>query len=169
MKKYAANILSLLRITLSLALIFAKPLSVWFYAIYLLCGLSDMTDGTVARRLGSESELGARLDSIGDIVFAAVCLVKLLPVMPIGTWLWIWLGAIALLRLINIISGLKIKKRAVMLHTRLNKITGTAVFLLPLTLGFADINVSAIPVCVLATLAAMDEGYRIRTLCVEDS
>ena len=48
MKKHIANIVTGSRIVLSLPLLFIPLTSSWFCVIYLLCGLSDMIDGTVA-------------------------------------------------------------------------------------------------------------------------
>ena len=61
MKKHIANIITGMRIVFSLPLLFIPLSSAWFYVFYLLCGLSDMVDGTVARRMGGASEFGARL------------------------------------------------------------------------------------------------------------
>ena len=38
-----------------------------------------MIDGTIARKSKSVSELGARLDTVADSAFVAVCFVKILP------------------------------------------------------------------------------------------
>ena len=38
-----------------------------------------MIDGAVARKTGTDSEFGAKLDTIADIVFTAVCMIKILP------------------------------------------------------------------------------------------
>ena len=120
-----------------------------------------MIDGTVARKTGKASEFGARLDSIADIVFIVVCLVKLIPVINIPVWLYVWIGIIALIRIINIVSGFIIQKRFVMLHTIMNKVTGFLLFILPLTMPFVKIKYTAIPVCTVATFAAIQEGYFI--------
>ena len=48
-------------------------------------------------------------------------------------------------------------------HTLLNKVTGLALFLLPLTLPFADLRYTGSFVCALAALAAVQEGHLIRT------
>ncbi len=40
-----------------------------------------MIDGTVARKTGTESEFGSKLDSTADLMFVTVCLLKLLPVL----------------------------------------------------------------------------------------
>ena len=54
-----------------------------FWALYALCGISDMVDGWLARNLQAESKTGAVLDSVADIVFVACCATRLLPVLEI--------------------------------------------------------------------------------------
>ena len=88
MKKHIANIITGSRIVLSLPLRFIPLTSAWFYVLYLLCGLSDMIDGTVARRTNSASELGAKLDTVSDFVFLSVALIKFVPHLHIQVWLW---------------------------------------------------------------------------------
>ena len=123
-----------------------------------------MIDGTVARKTGKVSDFGAKLDSIADIVFVVVCLIKLLPVINIPVWLYVWLGIIALIRIINIVSGYIMQKRISMLHTIMNRVTGFLLFILPMTLIFTEIKYTAIPVCAVETFAAIQEGHLIRTV-----
>ena len=158
-----ANLITSCRILLSLLLLFFPALSPGFYGLYLAAGLSDMLDGFVARRTNSASPLGAKLDSMADIVFLAVCLIKLLPVLALPVWLWVWVGLIALLRLVNVVSGFVRRKKLVLLHTRAYKLTGALLFLLPLSLGFLNIAYTAVPLCALASFAAIQEGHFIRT------
>ena len=158
-----ANLITSCRILLSLLLLFFPALSPGFFGIYLAAGLSDMLDGFVARRTNSASPLGARLDSMADLLFLAVCLLKLLPVLTLPVWLWVWVGMIALLRLANVVSGFVCRKKLVLLHTRANKLTGALLFLLPLSLGFLNISYIAVPLCALASFAAIQEGHFIRT------
>ena len=47
--------------------------SAWFYVLYLFCGLTDMIDGTIARKTGAVSKFGEKLDTAADFVFMAVC------------------------------------------------------------------------------------------------
>ena len=157
-----ANLITSCRILLSLLLLFFPALSPGFYGLYLAAGLSDMLDGFVARRTNSASPLGAKLDSMADIVFLAVCLIKLLPVLALPVWLWVWVGLIALLRLVNVVSGFVRRKKLVLLHTKANKLTGALLFLLPLSLGFLNIAYTAVPLCALASFAAIQEGHFIR-------
>ena len=78
-----ANALTICRIVLCVALLITEAFSPTFFLIYALAGLTDMLDGYVARRANSESGLGARLDSIADLVLVVVCLVKLLPAIDV--------------------------------------------------------------------------------------
>ena len=122
-----------------------------------------MLDGLVARKTDTVSKLGARLDTIADFVFAVVSLIKLLPVLRIPEWLYGWIGMIALIKVVNIISGFAVQKRFVAVHSVMNKVTGELLFLLPLTIPAVPLKYSAIVVCTAATFAAIQEGHFIRT------
>ena len=159
MKKHIANIITGSRIVFSLSLLFIPLSSVWFYVLYLLCGLSDMVDGTVARRTSSASEFGARLDTVSDFVFLSVALIKFLPHLHIPVWLWIWIGIIAMIKLGNAALGFVHTKKLISPHTILNKITGLLLFLLPVTINFVDLTYTLPIVCTAATVAAMHEWY----------
>ena len=160
--KYIANIITGSRIVFSIALLFFPPLSSAFYVLYAAAGLTDMIDGTVARKTNTVSSFGAKLDTIADYIFAVVCLIKLMPVLDIPAWLWIWIGGIALIKIINIISGVVLHKKLTAVHSVMNKVTGALCFLLPLTLSFFELKYSAIVVCSIATFAAIQEGHFIR-------
>ena len=159
MKKHIANIITTSRIVLSLPLLFIPLTSAWFYALYLLCGLSDMIDGTVARKTKSASEFGARLDTVSDFVFMTVALIKFVPYLHIPIWLWIWIGVIAMMKLGNAAWGFVCTKKFVSPHTVLNKIAGLLLFLLPVTISFVDLTYTLPIVCTLATVAAIHEVY----------
>ena len=118
-----------------------------------------MIDGTIARKTGAVSNLGARLDTIADFVFMAVCVVKLFPMINIPIWLWTWIAVIAIIKVMNTVLGFIRRKKLVALHTVLNKITGLLLFLLPLTLQFIIAACSFSVVCTIATIAALQEGY----------
>lgn len=158
-----ANIMTVGRMVIALLLFLTETFSIPFYVLYILCGQTDMADGFVARKTHTESQLGAKLDSIADIVFVVVSSIKILPMVHFKTWIWIWIAVIALIRLINMVVGYICQNRVVMLHTAANKITGLLLFILPIAMRFLDINYSVIPVCVVATFAALQEGYFIRT------
>ena len=158
-----ANTITFFRIAASIVLLFCPVFSPAFYAFYIAAGLSDMLDGFVARKTDTVSKLGARLDTIADFVLVVVCLIKLLPVLRIPAWLYIWIGIIALIKVVNIVSGFTVQKRLVAVHSIMNKTTGALLFLLPLTIPVVPLKYSAIVVCAVATFAAIQEGHFIRT------
>lgn len=162
-----ANFVTGLRIVYSLIMLYFPVFTPGFNTCYLLAGITDMVDGSVARRFGTESEFGEKLDTVADIIFVAASLYKLLPAIALATGIWIWTGIIAVVKVINIISGFVVQKRFVAVHSLANKITGIALFLLPLTLPFVDIKYTAVLVCMLATFAAVQEGHFIRTKGIE--
>ena len=158
-----ANAISIIRIPASIALLFCRAFSPAFYVFYIAAGLSDMLDGFVARKTDTVSKLGTRLDTIADFVFVVVCLIKLLPILSVPAWLYGWIGIIALIKVVNIVSGFAVQKRFVAVHSVMNKATGALLFLLPLTIPAVPLKYSAIVVCAVATFAAIQEGHFIRT------
>ena len=163
MKKQIANIITSCRILGSIVLLFCPVFSDRFYVLYLFCGLTDMVDGTIARKTGAVSEFGSRLDTVADFLFVIVSFVKLAPVIRIPVWIWGWAAVIAAVKLGNLVRGFTQTKQMPALHTIANKATGLCLFLLPLTISFVDLRYTAPVVCVLATIAAIQEGYYIVT------
>ena len=159
-EKYIANIITSCRILCSIIMMFFPVFSVMFYIMYLLFGLTDMIDGAIARKTNTASKFGAKVDTVADFVFIVVSLVKILPLLPIQSWLWIFV--IAIIKMSNIISEVIFGKRFKVEHTIMNKITGLLLFLLPLTRIFIDLKYSAIVLCSVATFSAIQEGHFIR-------
>lgn len=116
-------------------------------------------DGTIARKTETVSSFGSKLDTAADLVFMAVCAVKLLPKINICIWLWVWIAVIAIVKVTNIVIGFIRRKKLVALHTVLNKTTGLLLFFMPLTLQFIVPTYSLAVVCTVATIAALQEGY----------
>lgn len=158
-----ANIITGVRILCAAALLFCRPFSPAFCALYITAGLSDMIDGAIARNTNTAGEFGARFDTAADFIFVVVCLIKLIPVLDIPVWLTIWIAAIALIKFINIVSGYVMRKRFVSVHSAMNKVTGVLLFALPLTLPAIDLRYSGLVACIVATFAAIQEGHFIRT------
>ena len=161
MTKHIANILSGCRILGSILLLFFPVFSTAFFILYLLCGFSEMIDGTIARKTNSASEMGGKIDTIADFVFMAVSVVKLLPSIFIPGWLWIWVTAIALVKTANILLRYILNNEFVALHTIMNKATGLLLFLLPFTISFVDPQYSLLLVCAVATFSSIQEGIFI--------
>ena len=159
--RHLPTAISLLRVAGSISLLFCDVAGWPFWVIYALCGISDMVDGWLARKLHAESKTGAVLDSVADIVFVACCAIRLLPVLEIPVWLWIWAGVIVFIKMVNQVSALAVSKRFCFPHTWANKLTGFLLFLTVPTMFWSMIPVSII--AALATFAAVQEGHYIRT------
>lgn len=158
-----ANVITSIRIVCAIALLFCPALSAPFYMLYIIAGFTDMLDGTVARKTGTISEFGSKLDTVADFILVIVCLIKLIPVLDFESWMYIWIAIIVIIKMINIISGFVVQKRFVPVHSVMNKIAGGLLFVLPLTVRIIDLRYGAAIVCSIATFAAIQEGHYIRT------
>ena len=159
--KRLPNVISTFRIPGSIGLLFCDVEGWPFWVLYALCGISDMGDGFLARKLHAESKTGAVLDSVSDIVFVVCCAIRLLPVQEIPTWLWVWAGVIVFIKIVNQVSALVICKRFCFPHTWANKLSGLLLFL-TIPAMFLSVIPMAI-VAAVATFAAVQEGHFIRT------
>lgn len=154
-----ANSITVSRMLFSLALLVLPPRSLPFVVLYLLCGLTDVLDGYIARKLHTESEKGAMLDSIADLLFAVVYAVKILPILKIPLWIWIWTAIIAVTKIICIVIASKKVHRLEIEHSLGNKLTGLLLFLLPLSACVADGKYGVILVCIVATITVIIEVF----------
>jgi phosphatidylglycerophosphate synthase len=155
--KSAANYLSIARMLLAITLIFVKPLSIAFFIIYLACGISDAFDGYVARKTGTASKLGEKLDSIADFMMVMVLIVLLYPFINLKIQIIIWIVIIGFVKIAAVIVAFIKYKTLGMLHTYSNKITGFMLFAFPLTLSFAKSDVLVYIICAAASISAIEE------------
>lgn len=155
--KAIPNFISFSRIIFSLILIFLKPLSIAFYAIYIICGLSDIIDGFIARKTETTSGIGAKLDSVADMIMIAVVLVVLYPIVNPATEIIIWIILIGIIRLTSVAVAVKKYKTFAMLHTYGNKITGMGIFVFPILLPYIHTTMLMYIICVLASISAIEE------------
>ena len=162
--KHLANFLSALRLILSVflpgAYQFSMPL---FLFIYLICGLSDILDGYIARKTNSQTKFGAQLDSFADLFFFG----------SIAALFFRWAGneqglllllllAVLVVRGMNLlIAGIKFRCLA-MLHTWANKFAGLLVFVAPLAFAF-DCTAGLLFICGVALIAALEESSILLT------
>ena len=150
------NIITLLRIAGSLGLLLCDVTGVVFWIIYALCGISDIVDGWLARILKCVTRTGALLDSLADICFVACCIRKLLPILVLPQWLWLWAGVIVVIKVVNQLSALVMYGHCCFPHTTANKVTGFLLFIaVPMTVW------TIIPISIattVATFAAAQEG-----------
>lgn len=155
--KGTANVISILRVLISVILLFLKPFSPLFWIVYSICGVSDIIDGYIARKTNSTSKLGTILDSIGDIVFMGSVVIVLLPIIRIPIKILIWIIWICFIRIISLlIVYLKYHTFAI-LHTYANKITGLLLFVFPYLYKFININIIGYVICAAASIATIEE------------
>ena len=154
-----ADTVTSVRMAASLMLLVLPLHSAWFLAVYTLAGLTDALDGWLARKTGTASEFGARLDSMADLLFYGVLLLRLFPVLwqalPVSVWYVV--TAVALVRMVAYAVAAVKYHRFASLHTRLNKLTGGAIFLLPYILAISTGVAYSWTVCALACAASLEE------------
>lgn len=155
--KLIPNCISFSRIIFSLILIYTKPLSLAFYVIYIICGLSDIMDGVIARKTGTTSSLGAKIDSIADMVMVGVLLFLIYPIANITSKIVIWIILISIIRLLSVFIAMKKYKIFASIHTYGNKITGIVLFLYPILLPYINTTVTMYIICFIASISAIEE------------
>ncbi len=136
---------------------FVKPLSVVFFIIYLLGGITDVLDGYIARKIDSASSFGATLDSIADFIFFGIMLIIFIPILQCPWWILCWICIIASIRLASLGVGFAKYHELSFLHTYANKATGAALFLFPFIYKIFGLNATAVFICGIATLSAVEE------------
>ena len=155
--KRLANIITASRFVFAGLLVLSEPMSALFWVWYVCGGLSDLIDGPVARKLHQQSALGAKLDSIADIVFiACVCFAVLRSVVfPV----WVIAGAvgIALVRFVSYGVGYRKYRTFATIHTWLNKATGFLLFIFPVLFALIGVGAACGVICGVGFLAAVEE------------
>jgi CDP-diacylglycerol--glycerol-3-phosphate 3-phosphatidyltransferase len=156
--------LSVLRMALSLSLLLFLGNRILFFVVFVICGLTDVLDGAIARKTDSQSALGARLDSAGDFLFFIIVL------DCIAIWagnsaltLLPYVAAVVLLRFVNLgIVGIRFRVFAGV-HTWGNKVSGILVFISFGVYILTDALWAFIPVCGVAGLSALEETLILLT------
>ncbi len=155
--KSIPNCISASRIIFSLILIFVNPLSITFYAVYIICGFSDIMDGFIARRTGTASSFGAKIDSVADMTMVGVLLFALYPIVNPTSKIVIWIILIGIIRLVAMVVAMKKYKTFASLHTYGNKITGIVLFIFPILLSYILATELMYIICVMASISAIEE------------
>lgn len=133
------------------------PFTITFWVLYFLGGLSDFLDGYVARKFKQQSTLGAKLDSIADVVFAVSVFIVVVKNVSFPAWLWFCLVLIALLRVTSYGIGFYKYRSFIALHTYANKVTGVLLFAFPLFYIFMNIKNAGAVLCLVAFISAIEE------------
>lgn len=164
------NCITAARVIGTLCLLPVQPLSPVFYGLYTLTGFTDVLDGWAARKTGSVSEFGAKLDSLADLIFYAVMLIKIFPIllMELPVEIWYAVAAVLVLRLSAYLAAAVKYRRFAALHTYMNKLTGAAVFCVPYVISLPLMVSVCWVVCAVAFIASGEElliHLRRRTDC----
>lgn len=155
-KKQLPNIISSSRILCAIFLFFLTEISVLFISVYFYCGLSDLVDGKLARKLDAISLLGTKLDTAGDVI-TYLALAKILYIQSlIPVWVIVWL-VVAMVGFIAsaVISKIRLGK-FYFVHSLFGKILGTAAFIIPFVINFVKSNIYLGVVCGIASIAAIE-------------
>ena len=151
MKSNLANITTLSRIILSFALLFFKSFSFWFYAIFLFCGLTDILDGFIARKLKIESDFGKRFDTTADLIFFIISFYKIASQFILPSWVIAWAIIITVIKSVVFLKSKKLP------HTFLNKLAGLGIFVTVFLLNVVHNNICFAIMCILGSLSAISE------------
>lgn len=160
--RHLVNCLTAARIVLAVCLLRTEAGSPAFFTLYTAAGLTDLLDGPLARRTGSQSAFGARLDSAADLVFFAAASACLLPrlwrLLPPA----VWLGTLVTAAGRGTAFSLCLRHHGCIpaLHTRLNKLTGAGLFCLPYVAG-GHLAAYASALCLLALAAAAEDLWLV--------
>ena len=155
--KQIPNALCWIRIACAFGLFFFIPFSFWFMFLYILAGVTDMIDGTIARKLKAGSKFGANLDGIADLLFAGIGLSILLPVVEFPTWGSPVVLSILAIRIISIIIAFIRFKQLVMLHTIANKLIVLIAWGIFILYMFMDVEIILIAGCVIGFYAFTED------------
>lgn len=157
--KNLPNLITLSRLISAILLMPVRTFSQTFFVVYTYCGVSDVLDGALARRLHCNDEFGARLDSIADIVFYAVTAFKIFPALcsTLTPLIWYVIAATTIIRIISCAVAAIKYRRFASLHTYMNKLTGFLVFTVPYILFFPFAKTACMIISIVAVIAAMEE------------
>lgn len=150
---FLPDIISASRGVAAIAMLFFPAFSVPFWVLYGWCGISDMIDGPIARKMGTVSELGSRIDSLMDLVFVICSCIMILPTVTLPVWIWIWVAAIGVVKATGICVVSYHQRRLTVPHSMANRLTGLLLFCLPFAMIWLDPVLPAVLACVAATFS----------------
>ncbi|SKC69098.1 CDP-alcohol phosphatidyltransferase family protein [Maledivibacter halophilus] len=152
-----ANYITITRLFLVFTLLIVRPLSVEFFLIYTVCGISDMLDGYVARKTDTTSRIGEKLDSVADLLMIFIVIYILYPIIQIPVKFYYWIIVIVVIRVVSMIVVFAKHKTFGILHTYGNKVTGFLLFLSPLLLVRIQLDVLTYILCLFGSASAIEE------------
>ena len=172
--KHIPNLLSVMRIFLSIALLFltTENLRWLFVVIYLLNGATDVFDGKIARRFDAVSSLGSKLDAVGDTMLFVCAAVGMLFLAKLDVVKAELLKSVFVLsfgviyKVANVFVTRVRFKQWNMMHTLMNKaVFVTLYFYVPIFLLLNEINFPMVAaISVLICLACLEETVTLMKL-----
>lgn len=159
MKKHLANIVTLSRVVGAVALFCMNSISQAFLAVYVFCGFTDLIDGPIARKMNSSSELGATLDTVGDVLTYLALTKILVKQKAVPLWILIWIISAGILFGGCAMVSKKRFDKLYLPHTYLGKIFGGSVFVLPIMMQFMPGKAWMAVICSIATVHAAELFY----------
>lgn len=155
------DVVTLSRIPIALMMLLFRHRRTACLGLFALGVATDVVDGPMARRLGTQSERGARLDSVADAALMAASAATAVVTMDAPSRLRVGRvsAVVATIRLATLVLTRRRFQTWAVMHTRLNKAAG---------LGLASVNVlvlvrgrvprvAFIAVAALAGIAAIEE------------
>lgn len=127
--KWIPNFITISRMFLSLMLPFIIHQPELFLFVFLLCGITDILDGYLARKWGVNNNLGAKLDSIADTMLFLIMTYLAIRLLGdrISSFIPIIL-VIIVVRFFNVIFAYTKYGCFLMVHTLANKATGLCIY-----------------------------------------
>ena len=159
MKKNIPNIITATRLIGTIAMLFTEALSLPFFLFYVWCGISDILDGYFARKFNAVSTLGSKLDSISDLTFYTVMMLKVMKYLRkyFPAYIWTLIYIVLFVRfvcyVIVYVKGKYFESR----HTIYNKATATMMFFLPFFIKTKFLIPYSLLILTVAYIAAGEE------------
>lgn len=151
------NFITGIRIICAVVILFVVFPSLSFFYLYLICGLTDVLDGYIARKLEVTTSFGAVLDSIADTLFFLALVVTLFVRFIFPIWVIAWIFLIIIIRFSSLFIGFSRYGVFSFLHTLSNKFTGLVIFFLPFLIIISCYDMSISICCFIATISAVEE------------
>ncbi|MGM9552449.1 MAG: CDP-alcohol phosphatidyltransferase family protein [Clostridia bacterium] len=151
------NAITSVRIIGSIAMAFTKIFTPEFFAIYTICGITDVLDGFIARMTKKTTDFGSKLDSVADLMFYGIAMIKLFPRMlsTMPNAIPVMIASLVVLRICSYTIAAFRYKEFASLHTYMNKASGLSCFLIPYLVVF---NVPETVVYIIAYVIALIAG-----------
>ena len=166
--RHIPNILSLARIPFSIALLFLAKYPYAFLAAYAMAGVFDVLDGWLARRFRWESELGAKMDSVGDVVFLGCAITAAILTLDFNFEIYnfVALAVLVVVRLGNMIfTKIKFGKFAYIHSKFVRWSTIPIFFLLPLCIMRKELlNLPLLFMVIIVILACCEETWILKVM-----